>query len=206
MGPGYGFLAGAVPTTVSSASITPALTMPSLACGGQRHVADAVGLGGAAVVDAQRDALVVLRIGDLDTCAEGQRLVRHGHRLGVVALAAGGLATRELLAVPGELAGFGGRRRPGRLPPRAPTPVRQPRCLGRERRKRSSARIDAVTAPRRNVGFTQDLLGWDRIELTGHDTIVTGLGLNSLTRQRGRRPFVCQRPNVCRRDRSVRRR
>jgi len=69
--------------------------------GGVGEIDDTAPNEGAAVVDTQVNAAVVLYIGDPYKGAQGQGLVCGGHAVHVVNFAVGGLATMEFPAVPG---------------------------------------------------------------------------------------------------------
>src|SRR5690606_40402737 len=73
---------------------------------GEGQVDDAVGVEGAAIVDAQDDLAPVVQVGDLHVAGQGQGLVGGGHAVQVVTFAVGGELVVELGAVPGGDAGF----------------------------------------------------------------------------------------------------
>jgi len=73
--------------------------------GGARQVDHAAADIGAAIVDLDHDGLAVARIGHPHAAAEGQGLVRGGHRIHVEGRAAGGFAAMEALAVIARRAG-----------------------------------------------------------------------------------------------------
>ena len=68
--------------------------------GGVGQVDDALGMEGAAVVDAHHHRLAVGEVGDAHVAGNRQRRMRRGHGVHVVGLADGGLLAVELAAVP----------------------------------------------------------------------------------------------------------